>query len=94
MTATPNRPGLDQLTSDMLDQLYDELTLMTSVIQLLRRQQAEAEATLTAVRDELAPVAEAPLPVGWDNSERDVRDFARKLLADLDGPPQHGQTPA
>lgn len=38
MTQTPDRPGIDELTSDMLDRLYQRAE--------------EAEATLTAVRKE------------------------------------------
>ncbi|MFE6785150.1 hypothetical protein ACFVFF_23125 [Streptomyces sp. NPDC057680] len=48
MTATPDRPGIDQLTSDMLDELYARLDKAERAVNLLadshrRAEQAEAE---------------------------------------------------
>lgn len=58
------------------------------------RQQAEqraekAEAAIERVRAELTTDAETPLPIGYDNSQAAIRDYARKVLAALD--PQEPQ---
>lgn len=100
MTPTPDRPTVDQITSDQLDQLYRERdhavrvarsaafdTAKALTAQLLAEQRAkQAEATLTAVRA-LADelIAEGATEHGY------FGDAGRRLRAVLD---QHGQTPA
>lgn len=99
MTQPTDRPGIDDLTSDMLDRLYAERdhavriarsaafdTAKALTAQMLAEQRADnAEATLTAVRKLATNMRD------WDGHEPAVDRWATDILDALD---QHGQTPA
>ncbi|MHA4774739.1 hypothetical protein L1085_009575 [Streptomyces sp. MSC1_001] len=85
MTQPTDRPGIDDLTSDMLDQLYDDRDryeaerdsiqrIHAALAEQARKHHAraeQAEATLDAVRDELAAI------------DRDVRGKSVVALAGI-----------
>ena len=93
----PDRPGLDQLTSDQLDRLYAELDELLLIVRMkdgmhrsaegdvatLHARAERAEATLTAVRK---------LAQQWQSGMRpgESHPAARAVLDLLD---QHGRTP-
>ncbi|MFJ8301572.1 hypothetical protein ACIQ9R_37485 [Streptomyces sp. NPDC094447] len=87
MTATPDRPGIDQLTSDQLDRLYARLD-----------KAERAEATLTAVRKLHRPANDWSWKTfGCDHGGAHTQLCSRcktcypcATVAVLD---QHGQTP-
>ncbi|MBX9425469.1 hypothetical protein [Streptomyces lateritius] len=97
MTQPTDRPGIDQLTSDMLDQLYDELwhlrlaqagadLALQAACRMTEEQRARAEkaqAAITAVRDECMARLENR------HSHQFRRDQCEAILAVLD---QHDQT--
>lgn len=95
MTQPTDRPGIDQLTSDMLDQLYADLDWARE--QTLAAQQETTEAATRAERAEATLTAVREVAAYWDRVGQDPNacidmDAAaiaiRHALAQ-----QHGQTP-
>ena len=99
MTQPTDRPGIEDLTSDRLDQLYDELwhlrlaqagadLALQAACRMTDEQRARAdrhEATLTAVR------ALTQRMHDWDGERPAVGRWVTELRAVLD---EHGQTTA
>lgn len=104
MTQPTDRPGIDQLTSDMLDQLYADLdwareqTLAAQQEATAAATRAErAEATLTAVRALHAPVQYSKQTIcghcsgyGGGSCDNSPEPHPCPTVAVLD---QRGQTP-
>ncbi|MER6098385.1 hypothetical protein ABT154_21505 [Streptomyces sp. NPDC001728] len=102
MTQTPDRPGIDHLTSDGLDQLYGERDLTRHLLAKVRETSAElinreqlraerAEATLTAVRAELGAIEQGHKHLDCECEAEASAAVIARILTVLD---QHGQTPA
>ncbi|MFB7832042.1 hypothetical protein [Streptomyces sp. NPDC056056] len=92
MTQPTDRPGIDQLTSDQLDQLYARLDKAERAVNLLadsHRRAEQAEATLTAVRDELTAIEQTHDALDCECEAEASAGTIRRIRAVLD---QHGQT--
>lgn len=96
------RHTADTITDTALDELYAEIIeyrnalnwqtdclgcsrVLDSVYRETMRAE-QAEAANARVRALTEPVANRPLPVGYDNFEQALKDFATELLAALDEP--------